>query len=421
MALSSEREIRREHRTYVAAAAVGLVHAVDDALVNRQPGVPATQHLPALAVVVVGAVLAVWFFRRLRPGLRSAVAVVTGILAAANGSMHLLQVVLSGTRGSDVTGVLALVAGVVLLALGAYIPFRHRGERPAAPLRRWSRRGLVVVAAVVGGQLVVVPAVVGLVQTHKFREDVGEPPAGFEPVAFRSTDGLDLAGWYHPSRNGAAVVVVSGASGDRTGSRRHATLLAEHGYGVLTYDARGTGRSEGTPNGWGWGWERDVSGALEFLATRPDVEEGRTGGLGLSTGADVLFDVAAEDDAMRAVVADGATGRSFADRPPGVLDVPLVWGMFAAGRLFSGTSPGPALAEVVERAAPTPILLVAAGSLPVEIHANERYADAGPSARLWRLPDVSHTNAIEEEPATYERRVLHHFDAALLDPGGTQD
>jgi fermentation-respiration switch protein FrsA (DUF1100 family) len=261
---------------------------------------------------------------------------------------------------------------------------------------------------------VLLPVVVGLVQTHKFREEVGEPPPGFRPVSFRSTDGLELAGWYRPSRNGAAVVVANSAGGDRTGSVRHAELLGRHGYGVLTYDARGSGESEGSPNGWGWGWDDDVAGALEFLGTRDDVESGRIGGLGLSTGADVLLEVAAQRRDLRTVVADGATARSFADRPPGRASVPMVWTMLTAGRLFSGTSPGEPLTDLVARAAPTPILLVASGSLVGELYANRRYAAAGPSTTLWELPEVTHTNAVEEVASDYERRVIGHLDATLL-------
>lgn len=411
-------QIRMEHRAFTGAVAMGMIHAFDDAVVNRQPGVPMGQHLAALAVVGGAAALAVWWFPRLRPGLRSGAALAAGILTAANGAMHVLQVVRAEMQGSDLTGLLAFLSGLVLIGLGAFIPFRHRGERSTSPVRRWGRRVLAVTTSLVVAQLVVLPALIGLVQTHKFREAVGDPPRGFEPVSFTSTDGLRLAGWYHQSRNGAAVVVVSSASGDRSGSLRHATLLARNGYGVLTYDARGSGHSQGTPNGWGWQWEHDVSGAIDYLQSRPGVDPDRIGGLGLSTGADVLFDVAASHGAMRAVVADGATGRSFADRPPGALGAPFAWAMFAAGSLFSGTTPGPALVEVVERAAPTPILLVAAGSLPMELHANERYAAAGPSTTLWRLPEVSHTDAIEEEPAAYERRVTQHFADALLEPRG---
>ena len=44
-------------------------------------------------------------------------------------------------------------------------------------------------------------------------------------------------------------------------------MLARHGYGVLLFDRRGEGRSEGQPNSWGWGGERDVKGAIAFLQT----------------------------------------------------------------------------------------------------------------------------------------------------------
>lgn len=397
--------------------AVGMVHAVDDALLHRQPGVPVTQHLLGLLAVAVGAAIAVVAFDRLRPGLRSALALFSGGVVLANGAMHVIHVAAVGMEHSDLTGILAAVAGLVLLGLGVAIPVRHRKEVPGTTARRWGRRLVAVVAGAAVGQFLLAPILIGLVQTHKFREPIGEPPAStYQKVTFGATDGLRLSGWYHPSTNGAAVIIVSSARGDRSKSIEHAALLAGHGYGVLLYDARGSGLSEGSPNGWGWEWENDVAGAIDFLQTRDDVEDDRIGGLGLSTGADVLIDVAANDPDMRVVVADGATGRSFADRPPGALDAVISAGMFTAGRLFGGTTPGAPLSDLIAEAAPKPILLIAAGSLPFEMVANERYAEAGPSATLWRLPDVTHTRAIVQAADEYERRVVEHFDVALLDP-----
>jgi hypothetical protein len=86
-----------------------------------------------------------------------------------------------------------------------------------------------------------------------------------------------------------------------------------HAYGVLVYDSRGRGESEGSPVGFGWHWPKDVAGALAFLRGRPDVDPDRIGVLGLLRGADVLIQVAAEDKGLRVVVSDGATGGSFAD------------------------------------------------------------------------------------------------------------
>ena len=406
---------RTENAVFLSALCVGIVHAVDDALLHRQPGVPATQHLLALGVVATAAAGAALVFHRLRPGLRSALALVSGTVVAANGAMHVIHVALVRMDHSDLTGIVAAVAGLTLIGLGVTIPVRHRHEVPGTRARRWTRRLTAVAVGAVVAQLVVAPVVVGLVQTHKFREAIGAPPGpDYRSVSFSSADGLRLSGWYHPSTNGAAVVIVSSARGDRSKSVDHAALLADHGYGVLLYDARGSGLSEGSPNGWGWEWEHDVTGALDFLKAQDGIDDGRIGGLGLSTGADVLLEVAAIDRDLRAVVSDGATGRSYADRPPGVLSALMAAGMFTSGRVLGGTVPGEPLRELVAEAAPTPILLVAAGSLPGELVANERYAEAGPSTTLWQLPEVTHTRAIVEVADEYERRVVAHFDVALL-------
>jgi alpha-beta hydrolase superfamily lysophospholipase len=59
-------------------------------------------------------------------------------------------------------------------------------------------------------------------------------------------------------------------------------MLAAHGYGVLVFDPRGHGASEGDPNVFGWSGEEDVRSAIRFLQARPDVDPARIGGLGLS-------------------------------------------------------------------------------------------------------------------------------------------
>ena len=258
--------------------------------------------------------------------------------------------------------------------------------------------------------------------THKYREPIGAPPSrAYEDVTFESTDGLELSGWYVPSENGAAVVVVHGGGGDRTGGVEHAELLARRGYGVLLYDARGRGDSEGSPTGApGWGWTKDTEGALAFLAGRQDVDPDRIGGLGLSTGAMILIEVAAERKELKAVVAEGATARSFADyRNLAGIDVaaPYWWMLYAAARVFSGSSPGEPLEDLVGRVSPTPLLLIAGGrGIAQERDLNRIYAEAAREpVELWDLPDVGHTAAVRERAEEYERRVVAFFEDALLD------
>jgi pimeloyl-ACP methyl ester carboxylesterase len=400
--------MRRATAVFTAAAAVALVHALDDAFVHRGAGLGLGQHAPAGLIALAATIAAIAAFPRSRPGVRAALAFTFGGLALVNGMLHVVHVGEHGVAGGDVTGALAAAAGLVLLGLAAAIPWRHRGDGS------WKSRSLALPAAFLASLFVLGPVALGIVETHKWREPVGDPPsAAYADVAFRASDGLELKGWYRPSRNGAAVLVVHGGNSDRKGSVAHAELLARHGYGVLLYDARGRGESEGSANGYGWDWAKDVAGALTFLHAQDGVE--RIGAVGLSTGADVLLEVAAERDDLAAVVSDGAAAGSYEDwhrlRGNEIGAVPG-WFMFAAIRVLSGDRAGPPLEDAVERIE-APTLLISAGQAE-EREFNERYdAAAGGAVEHWNLPAAEHTHAIRQERVAYERRVVGFLNDAL--------
>jgi pimeloyl-ACP methyl ester carboxylesterase len=397
-----------EAAVFTAAVALALVHALDDAFVHRGPGLGFGQHALAGLIAVAAGIAAVLVFPSLRPGLRAALAFSFGGLALVNGMLHAIHVGEHGAAGGDMTGLLAVAAGVVLVGLAVAIPWRHRGEGT------WKSRWLAAPAGFLALLFVLGPIGLGIVATHKWREPVGEPPsAAYRDVAFDATDGLDLRGWYRPSRNGAAVLVVHGGSSDRKGSVAHAEMLADHGYGVLLYDARGRGESDGSENNYGWDWAKDIAGALAFLHDQDGVE--RIGALGLSTGADVLLEVAAERDDLAAVVADGAAAGSFQDWQnlrgtelgtlPGFV-------MFSTIRVLSGDAPGTPLMDAVRRI-DEPTLLISAGEAD-ERNANLRYdAVAGAAVEHWNLPEADHTRAIRQEREAYEQRVVGFLNAAL--------
>src|SRR5919106_5098782 len=119
------------------ATAVALLHAVDDAWLNRQPGVGLGQHALAAVISLAAGIAAIFAFPRLRPGFRAEIALVFGVFATVNGALHLIHVTDGGAPGSDVTGVLALAAGVVLVLLGLAIPFLHRGGGTRTRAGRW--------------------------------------------------------------------------------------------------------------------------------------------------------------------------------------------------------------------------------------------------------------------------------------------
>jgi uncharacterized protein len=402
-----------EALVFAVATLLALVHAVDDAFVNRGAGLGLGQHALAGAIALAAAIAGVLAFPSLRPGLRAALAFSFGGLALVNGALHVLHIDKHGASGGDFTGALAFVAGIVLLGLAAAIPWRHRGERS----RPWLGRAVAVPAFAVGLLFVLLPVGMGVVASHKWRSPIGDPPsAAYREVGFEASDGLDLEGWYRPSRNGANVLVVHGGSSDRDGSVAHAEMLAAHGYGVLLYDARGRGESDGSENNYGWDWAKDIDGALAFLKAQDGVDPKRIGALGLSTGADVLIEVAAERDDIAALVSDGAAAGSFEDgqRLNGTTPYsPVSFVMFSTIQVLTGDRPGPPIEDMIERIE-SPTLLISAGTdleHDFNVHYDEVAGD-GP-VEHWNLPDANHTDAIYEQRDVYEQRVVAFLDEQL--------
>jgi len=396
-----------------AAAVLALAHALDDAFLLPGADVAVGRHALAAGIALAATVAAVVCFERLRPGLRALVAFTFGVLATLNGGRHVHHFLHESLTANDVTGALALGAGVVMLGLAAWIPFRHRGEGASNPVVRLAIRVAIVPAFLLTAVFVYAPVGMGLVDEHILHRAVGSPPdASYETVRFETSDGVDLEGWYRPSRNGASVLVITGGGGNRRGTLRHAEMLVRHGYGVLVYDPRGAGESGGTPSSYAWGWEKDADAALDYLATR---EPGPIGALGLSSGADAAIDVAGRRDDVAAVVADGAAAIGYKDIE-GYTDDPLnrvtTWMMFKSIELMKGRSgPKVSLADQIARSR-SPHLIISAGKTEKEW--GELYDRAGGErSTLWYLPKASHTAALRQYPAEYEHRVVGYLDEHL--------
>ena len=82
------------------------------------------------------------------------------------------------------------------------------------------------------------------------RPDLGSrTPADLElayrDVTLPSSDGVDLAGWYVPTRNGAAVALLHGAGSTRSAVLDEAAVLTGTATASCSSDARGHGESAG--------------------------------------------------------------------------------------------------------------------------------------------------------------------------------
>ena len=398
------------------ALAVIAIHIVDDNYLQPEPGTSAADHLVSGLVPLALIGLAAWAYPRLRGGWRAALALGSGILGIAAGleAVHYTREV--GASGDDFTGLLALPAALTLLAIGVAELWRTR-RTDGSLWWRYPRRALIAGAAFVPAFMVVV-AGLGYVTTHAGRAVVPADRLGVahEDVSFTTADGLELHGWYVPSRNGAAVISFPG----RNGSQKQARMLARHGYGVLLFDRRGEGESDGEPNSWGWGGDADVKAGIQYLKGRPDVDDHRIGGIGLSVGGEMMIETAAETDELAAVVSDGAGARSFTeemDYDVGAVDKALGTlvsaSKTAAIAISANQLPPDNLKDLAARTK-APLLLIAAPNSGHGEELNRGYARAaGDAATLWEIPEAGHVGGLAARPAEYEQRVVGFFDREL--------
>jgi dienelactone hydrolase len=403
--------------------AIGL-HVVDDNFLQPQPGVSPADHLVSglvpLAVVVTAAVA----YPRLRPGLRGSLALLFGFFGLIGGTEAAYYLQDVGLSGDDFTGLLSIVAGVLLLAVGAVTLWRSR-RTDDHPAWRYTRRALYGLLGLLVVAFVLFPVSIAYVVTHVAPEGVPAADLGapHENVEFTTSDGFLLKGWYVPSKNGAAVISFPG----RSGTRLQARMLAKHGYGVLLFDRRGEGQSEGDWNVFGWQGERDVHAAVRFLQGRDDVDPERIGGVGRSVGGEMLIEAGAESEDLKAVVSEGGSGRSIRDelannsfslgQIPALVNHAV---LTSAVAVFTNNVPPEALKDLAPRIAPQAVFFVYGehGQGGSERKPNQGfYAVAGEPKEIWEVPGAQHVGGITTQPEENERRVMGFFDRALLGEG----
>ena len=351
------------------------------------------------------------------PGLSAAFAALVGVLATAVGAgLGIRHVLKTGLTVTSVLGLALMVVGLALLAVAGLLALRR--------LRGWRRLWLLPAALV--ALLAMWSVAEGTMLSLAPRNDLGvvTPAArglAYSDVTVPTSDGVRLSAWYVPSTNAAAVVAVPGAGSTRTGTLEQAAVLSRHGYGVLMLDPRGQGRSGGRAMDAGWYGNLDVSAGVRFLQRQPGVEPDRIGVLGLSMGGEEAIGAAAADPGIRAVVAEGATHRTAADKAgylPGGITGAIQRGMdrltYGVAALLSPAPEPGTLRSAISSAPGTPFLLIA-GAAAVDEPAATAYLRAGAPDRVqtWTAPGASHTQGLATAPAEWTARVTAFLDRAL--------
>ena len=251
----------------VRLSVVGLgFYVILDAVAALEPGVSVSDHWSSVVSVVVLAAIG-WAYPAMRPGLRVVVCLSLAFLAIVAAGVAVAHATTEGLDGVDLVGFLIFVAAGALAAVALAVGWQTRRTDG----HRHIRRILLGAAGLVFAFEVLVPIGLAWIGTHRPAEppDPANLDRAYSDVAVHTDDGLGLAAWYLPSKNGAAVITYP----TRSGSVEQARMLADAGFGVLALDMRGYGESDGDPNAYGWASEPDLeaaaSSSLVNLASIP--------------------------------------------------------------------------------------------------------------------------------------------------------
>ena len=249
----------------------------------------------------------------------------------------------------------------------------------------------------------------------------------FESVRFMSRRGdVTLDGWYLRGRERMPTLIFChgievGRTGD--GLTELAATLNRQGFGVLQFDFRGHGLSEGKRVSSGWHERMDALGAYDFLVER-GVPSCHIGLHGVSMGAGAVCLAAAEERGIRALSLDTPYARAsdlilrevkFRTGLPVWFTLAFVpCAVFLAQRLFDisleGMAPEKAVAGL-----DYPVLVIHGtedSRIPPE-H-SKRVFDASPEgSKLWAVEDVSHAESFVENKTEYADRVAAYFLSRL--------
>ena len=241
-------------------------------------------------------------------------------------------------------------------------------------------------------------------------ERVGIP---YQDVTLRTQDGLGLSAWYTPAENGAVILVAHGFGGYRS-MDMHA-LFARHGYGVLSWDFRAHGDSEGDLSTLGYYEALDVEAALDFALRQSNVEQ--VGAWGSSMGAVAVIEAAARRAEIGAVITDSAFP-TLEDALHQAVSLAVLRPII---RFFAERESGVRVdmlrpVDQVGRISPRPVFIIQGASddfiPPGSIQ--RLFEAAGEPRSFWLGPGVGHAQMFNTYPDEYEQRAIAFFDASIL-------
>jgi len=249
-----------------------------------------------------------------------------------------------------------------------------------------------------------------------------------EEVTVVNDSGMSLNGFYAPSQNGAAVMLLHGATAFPYHMLEEAMMLRRHGYGVALISVRSHNFSDGDTLSFGCGGREmeDLRAWHQFLNRQDGVDPEKVGLLGQSMGAILAIQYAAQSEGIKAVVAVSApaslehTMRTLITAktglPPGIARLMTGLSMFWTEREIgcdpSTISPMDWIGEISPRA-----VYILHGESDPQLPADSGkilYEAAGEPKYYWLCEGSGHHECDTDYPQEYEERIVGFFDDYLL-------
>ncbi len=245
----------------------------------------------------------------------------------------------------------------------------------------------------------------------------------FENVTVTNPDGMKLAGWFIPSENGAVIIMQHGYKSTRRELLNEAEMMHRHGYGVLLTSVRAHDYSEGELISLGVYEMDDMEAWYQYLLTRNDFDHDKIGIIGNSFGGLLSIQYAAQNENIKAVVANCA----FSSMPDTVATsvthftglpefpfVPLIvfWAEYDNGVNMEEID----ATQWISQISPRPVFLMQGGAdTVISPSSGQRLYDAaGEPKELWFDPELGHVEFDKERAEEYESRVAAFFDQYLF-------
>ncbi len=235
----------------------------------------------------------------------------------------------------------------------------------------------------------------------------------YQSVNLITDDGIRLSAWYTPPKNGVVILLAHGYGDNRP--EWVYEMLAKKDYGVLAWDARAHGESDGKISTIGYLEVLDVKAALDFALAQPGVQH--VGAWGGSMGGATLIRATAQFPQIEALFVDSSFD-SLDDEFNFLVPYPIINPL---AKFIAKTETGINLNQVsplddISKISPRPVYIVhSMADIVAPPDSGEKLFNAAKEPRfLWLAKNAPHLAIYLDNPRRYQRRLVGFFDEWLL-------